>query len=149
MDCSYYQSKKSDNEKRLNDFINNKAFFAFNDKQFGEGMKKLGLKPTDTDKIYRGGIAGMFYPKEYGHEFITIADEYYNGLCSLRKDDKFLYQEIYYELGNHEYGYTMDISETLDALELSPDDVHNPGRIHDIFEKARNDYLTAYQKRED
>lgn len=149
MDCSYYQNKKSEIEKGLDDFISNKAFFAFNDKQFRDGMKKLGLKPTDTDKIYRGGIAGMFYPKECGHEFHVTAEKYCNDLCALRKDDKFLYQEIYYELGNHEYGYTMDISETLDALDLSPDDVHNPGRIHDIFEKARKDYLIAYQKRED
>ena len=38
-------------------------FFAFREKQFAEGMAKFGLKPEETDKIYRMGSTGGFYLK--------------------------------------------------------------------------------------
>ncbi len=37
--------------------------FAFSDKQFADGMAKLGLKPTDTDKVY-AAPGGGFYRRE-------------------------------------------------------------------------------------
>ena len=38
--------------------------FAFNKEQFAEGMKKLGLSPNDTKKIYRLGNTGGYYRRE-------------------------------------------------------------------------------------
>lgn len=39
--------------------------FAFNDRQFAEGMVALGLGPTDTDEVYTAP-GGGFYRKEDG-----------------------------------------------------------------------------------
>ena len=47
-----YAELMNKQEKEFNDFANKHMFFAFNQKQFDEGMAKLGLKPTDTDKVY-------------------------------------------------------------------------------------------------
>ena len=45
--------------------------FAFSKEQFDEQMIKLGLKPTDTDKIYSiGGINVYLYNNKYGR-FVT------------------------------------------------------------------------------
>lgn len=54
-----YQELRDKQQKEFDAFP---CFFAFNQKQFDEGMKKLGLRPGDTDKIYRG-VVGMYYRK--------------------------------------------------------------------------------------
>jgi hypothetical protein len=50
-----YQELREKQQAELNAFP---MFFAFNQKQFEEGMKSLGLKPTDTKKIYKMGHTG-------------------------------------------------------------------------------------------
>jgi hypothetical protein len=39
-------------------FANKNMFFAFDKKQFEEGMKKLGLEPSETNKIVSVGAGG-------------------------------------------------------------------------------------------
>ena len=51
-----YQEMRDRQQKEFNSFP---CFFAFDQKQFDEGMKKLGLKPGDTKLIYRGP-GGMY-----------------------------------------------------------------------------------------
>ena len=55
-----YKAMKDVHQKEVSDFP---MFFAFSDKQFNEGMEKLGLKPSETDKIYRFGGTGGYYRK--------------------------------------------------------------------------------------
>ena len=52
-----YQEMKKRHQKEIGEFP---SFFAFNDKQFKEGMEKLGVK--DTDELCQG-FAGMVYRK--------------------------------------------------------------------------------------
>lgn len=44
-----YADMKSKHQKEVNNFP---IKFAFDEKQFEEGMVELGLLPTDTDKVY-------------------------------------------------------------------------------------------------
>jgi|WetSurMetagenome_2_1015567.scaffolds.fasta_scaffold913689_1 hypothetical protein len=55
-----YLELRDKQQKEVNSFP---MFFAFDNKQFNESMEKLGLGPTDTDKIYRFGDTGVLQNK--------------------------------------------------------------------------------------
>ena len=54
-----YDEIKEKHQQRVNNFP---MMFAFSQEQLYDGMKKLGLKSTDTDKIYDMGM-GCFIKK--------------------------------------------------------------------------------------
>ena len=59
-------------------------------------------------------------------------------------DDDFLYDAFNYELANYEFCYTDDISDTLDALDLTWDDIKDDPRIMKILKRAcENQYDSA------
>ena len=117
--------------KTLQDYIQDKqtklfektnTFFAFSDKQLKEGMKE-GLKYVNMG-------AGMICEK--GKEI-----ELSEGLSKIHQEgreqdikengiDAIIKRELY----NHEIGYTMDITQTVEALELYP---INEEQIEKIF----------------
>ena len=51
-----YQELKSENQKEVDNFEG--IFFAFNKKQFREGMERVGLTDRDTKSIYSLGVGG-------------------------------------------------------------------------------------------
>lgn len=114
--------------------------FAFNDEQFGKGMRSLGLLPTDTDKIYALGDTGGYYRKSDVarlHEmFDRHAKEMEDAIAVDPTGDGFIYEMFYYELANHEYGYTRDVSDTLDALDLTEEMVSSDPRLQHGLYKA-------------
>ena len=60
------------------------------------------------------------------------------------KDDDFLYDAFNYELANHEFCYTDDISDALDALGLSWEQIKDDQRIMTILKRAcENQYDNA------
>lgn len=129
-----YKIMKEKHQKEFNDFP---MFFAFDNKQFGEGMKKFGLGPTDTDKVYGLSGTGGFYRKSDApklHEMFRRQDEEMKDMIA--KDDKFVYDMFYYELGNYEYSYTGDVSDTLDALGLTENEVNSSERLLHALQKA-------------
>lgn len=129
-----YIEMKKQHEKEVNEFP---MFFAFSKKQFNEGMKKLGLDPSETNKIYRAGDTGGFYRKSDASAFHEMfkrhEDEKNNAIAT---DDTFIYNMFRYELGNHEYVITEDISDTLAALGLTFDEINNDKRLLNALQKA-------------
>ena len=94
-------------------------FFAFDKKQFEEGMKKLGLQPNETNKIVSIG-AGGYLLKDKVDELKNLSKKQKEELKQLRKNKKqFAAGMFAYELANHEFGLTYDLSETLDALGMT------------------------------
>lgn len=63
------EKKPEPPKNRFDDFDG--LFFAFNNSQFSEGMKKIGLNPDDTDKILSIG-AGGYIAKNRKEEFHQI-----------------------------------------------------------------------------
>ena len=59
--------------------------------------------------------------------------------------DGFIYEMFLYELDNHEYGYTMDTEDTLDALGYTTEEVLGDPRLKRGIEKA----VTEICKRKD
>ena len=118
--------------------------YAFSNQQFAEGMAALGLKPADTDKIYRVP-GGGFYRREDGSRLKTMMDrfdqELHEAVAGDKTGDGFIYEMFLYELENYEYGCTMDLSETLDALGYTPEDIQADPRLSHGLERARLEIL--------
>lgn len=129
-----YKLMKEKHQKDINEFP---MFFAFSNKQFNEGMKKLCLEPSETDKIYKFGNTGGFYRKSDApalHEMLNRHDKEMKE--AIANDENFIYSMFYSELTNHEYTYTHDVSDTLDALGLSLDEIKSDKRLSSALKKA-------------
>lgn len=113
--------------------------YAFSNQQFAEGMAALGLKPADTDKIYKVP-GGGFYRREDGSRLKTMMDrfdqELHEAVAGDKTGDGFIYEMFLYELNVHEYGYTMDTEDTLDALGYTVEEVLGNPRLKRGIEKA-------------
>ena len=113
--------------------------FAFSDSQFAEGMAALGLEPTDTDKIYKAP-GGGFYRREDRPRLYDMMGrfdrELQEAIAGDQTGDGFIYEMFLYELNVHEYGYTMDTEDTLDALGYTVEEVLGNPRLKRGIEKA-------------
>ena len=120
--------------------------FAFSDSQFAEGMAALGLKPTDTDKIYKAP-GGGFYRREDGPRLYDMMGRFDRELREAIAEDEtgdgFIFEMFLYELGNHEYDVTMELNETLDALGYTMEDIQADPRLCHGLERARLEILGA------
>lgn len=160
--CAAMWAKETEPEvkKKTNDYLEMTArhqkewnnfpmFFAFNDKQFAEGMKKLGLNPKDTKKIYRLSDTGGYYRKSDAAALREMIDrqnrEMEEAIASDTDGTGFAFDMFYYELSNHEYCITYDISETLNALGYeSINEVKKNEQLFKALENARARYLEEY-----
>lgn len=142
MNTNLYIELKEKHQKEVNEFP---MVFAFNKEQFGEGLKKLGLEPSDTDKIYILSNCGGFIRKTDCKAFNEMFERHSNEMsCAIVNDstgDGFIFDMFYYELANHEYSYTMDLSDTLEALGLTKEKINNsPNLLHGL-QKARKNIM--------
>lgn len=120
------------------------CFFAFNMEQFAEGMRSLGLRPkTDTKLIYRG-IAGMYYRKSDAPALKEMLDRHTkedrDAIESDSTGEGYILDMFSEELANHEYGITRDLSETLDVLGLTMDQVRASEALLHGLQKALERY---------
>lgn len=116
-----YRELKYKQSAELNSFKG--VFFAFDEKQFNEGMKKIDLEPSDTDKIYSLGNTGGYILKERSPEFRAMFDRHEQELAEQMKDKDFLYNALVYELNNHEYCTTQSHTDALYALGIEEKDI--------------------------
>lgn len=135
-----YLELKNRQQKEVNEFP---MFFAFNEKQFAEGMARFGLKADETDKIYKLGNTGGFYlrsdSKKLFDMFERHEDEKEKAIASDLTGEGFIYEMFLYELNNHEYGYTGDMEPALDALGMTIDKINADKRLLKGLRKALKD----------
>ena len=114
--------------------------FAFSNKQFDEMMRGWGLDPEkDTGKLYRLPGGGFIQKKDHAllHETVDRHDaELQAAIAEDTTGEGFIYEMFLYELDNHEYSYTLDTEETLDALGYTAEEVLNDPRLKHGIEKA-------------
>lgn len=113
---------------------------AFSDKQFNEMMCGWGLDPQkDVDKIFSIGC-GCFIRKSDEEAFGDMIALFDNERSEAIEDDVdgtgFVYEMFLYELANHEYGYTGEYMDTLDALGYTIDEVVKDKKLSSGFFKA-------------
>lgn len=132
-----YLTLKQKHQEEVNNFP---MVFAFSNEQFKEGMEKLGLTATDTDKVCSIG-GGGFIRKEDSNSlsemFSRHTNEKQEAMSNDPTGDGYILDMFDYELGNHEYSYTWDVEPTLDALGLTMDDVNKDERLLHGLNKAR------------
>lgn len=144
-----YQEMKKRQEEELKKIP---IKFAFTDEQFKQGMKELGLNENDTDKIVSIG-AGGFMKKtdvEANKEMQKKHNkEFWTEIAKDKVGDKFIKNMFLYELNNHEYSYTNDITDTLMSLGLSNKDIEENKNLRTGLILAEKEILEAEESEEE
>ena len=130
-----YAQLKERQQKEVNSFP---IAFAFNQKQFEDGMRELGLSPEETSKVVSIG-GGGFIRKTDVESFHNMFKRHTQQIEKAINEDKngtrFIKDMFSYELENHEYGYTRDITDTLEALDLTMEEI---ARKRNLFNGLQN-----------
>lgn len=127
-----YTELKSKQQKEVDAFP---FGFAFNKDQYDEMMIKWGFKPTHRSKVMY--IApGCFIRKTDYKALNEMSKRHEAERKAAMQDDDYLYQMFNYELGNHEYRYTQDLTDTLEALGLTIDEINADPRMTDALRRA-------------
>lgn len=114
--------------------------FAFSNKQFAEGMAKLGLQVTDTDEVFSiggGGFIRRTDTREFNEMFERHEKEMKEAIDADLTGEGFILDMFDYELGNHEYCITWDVEPTLDALGFTIEEVEADAKLLHGLNKAR------------
>ena len=141
-----YLEMKRRQQQEVNDFP---MMFAFSDTQFKEGMEKLGLTIDDTDKIYSiggGGYIRKTDSKALSDMLLRHSDEMDKAIEEDTTGENFIQDMFEYELANHEYGYSMDIADTLVALGISKADLILKENLRNGLEKAVRVVIKEYNE---
>lgn len=121
--ANLYLDLKQKHQEEVNAFP---MAFAFNDDQFERGMASLELTSDDTDQVCSIGVGG-FIRKADKEVFIEMMNRHEQEMKEAMEADEtgdgFIFDMFVYELANHEYGYTREIEDTLDALGLTIDEI--------------------------
>lgn len=132
-----YQELRNRQQQEVNAFP---MVFAFSDKQFVEAMRELGLDPSETDKIYALPGTGGFYRRSDApalHEMFDRHErERQEAIAADETGDGFVFQMFRDELANHEYNYTGDLDETIEALGLTVAEINSSPKMLHGLEKA-------------
>lgn len=119
MSTNQYQEMRNHQQAEVNAFP---MFFAFNKQQFAEGMRKLGLSPSDTRQvcsIFGGGYCRKSDVAKLNEMFTRHRKELEDAIAGDKTGQGFICDMFLQELENHEYSYTGDVQETLDALGIT------------------------------
>lgn len=130
-----YITLKNKQQKEIDEFP---FGFAFSESQFNKMMTdRFGLSPEDTDKIYSIGNGGYIRKcdSDAMHEMLDRHEKERQEAIKENKDD-YLYHMFNYELANHEYSYTGDLEDTLDALDLTMEDICKNVIMYDALMRA-------------
>ena len=115
--------------------------FAFSQEQFDEMMRGWGLHPKrDVKNICSIGNVGYIQKKDVELLFRTNArhkEELAAAIAADTTGPGFIFEMFYYELKDHEYGYTGDAEDTLEALNYTMEQVQSDQRLCRGFERAR------------
>ena len=132
-----YSILKQAHQKEVNEFP---LCYAFNNKQFEEGMAKLGLTPDQTDKVFGTGSGG-FYLRTDDDRLNKMFDRHRKQIRdAIDKDtisEEFILDMFNYELANHEFIITGDESDAINALGLSWDDIEKNQKLRHGLELAK------------
>ena len=100
-------------------------FFAFDDQQFIEGLKKLDAKESEIISIYGGG----FIIKKDKRKLLDLVSRHNKEMQYYINNDKdgngFIKDMFFCELINHEYCVSYELKPTLNALGITLEEVED------------------------
>lgn len=127
-------------DKHQEEFNNFPIFFAFNDKQFEEGLKKFGAKENDLYRIPGNGFILKKDSKKLSELLDRHGEEMQNHINNDKDGAGFIKGMFYYELSNYEYCYSRDLNEILEVLNLTMEEVKNNKALSNGLKLALEDY---------
>lgn len=136
-DYKQYKQNRQDNFNKL------PIYWAFGEQQFKELLERLNLKDTkeDLEKLINIGCGGIMKKCDLylleNHNKTFSTDKL---LFWLTHNFKFAYNALLYEMNNHEYYYTCDISDTLGALNLTYEDIEKNAYLKLAYLRAKKHY---------
>ena len=115
--------------------------FAFNDKQYREKLAEWNITPEEAKAGAIVGRGGGGFIRSSDRDLVIgtfkrIADEERAAIEADQDGTGFIYEMFLTELCNHEYSYTGDISETLDALNITAEEVNASAALQNGLKKA-------------
>lgn len=144
-----YQELKQKHFEELNNFP---FLVAFDSIGLGFGLKKLGLKPTDTDKITLVNKS-VFVKNEDVQAWKEMIARHKKETREAIKNDKtgtgFIYDMFFSELNNHEYGYTFDDIDTIESLGYSREDIEKNSALKNGLQLAKDKIKQLENEKED
>lgn len=137
-----YLELKWKHQKEFNEFP---VFFAFNRKQFDEGMNKLGLKPNQA-KMICSFEGGGFYRKSDRSALVEMLERFVREEKEAMKDDNYVLEMFEYEMGNHEYDITHSDMKILEACGITVDEFEKNARLKKLYNQAQKAFLSHCYK---
>ena len=139
-----YSELKERQQQEINAFP---FIWAFNESQLADGMRRLGLDPEkDKDKLCSIGAGGVIRKADADAMramFDRHRRELQEAIAADKTGDGFIYDMFYTELANHEYIITGDLEPTLNALDLSLEEINSSKALLHGLKKAmaaQNEY---------
>ena len=131
-----YQEFTTTRQKEYEKLTENTVFYAFNDKQFNEGLKKLNIEENEIkDKIVSIG-AGGYALKTEAYKIHELFEKHDNKFKELMKDENFAVSAFDYELGNHEFTYTGNTSDAIESLGFTHSEIKKNKHLLKCLNKA-------------
>ena len=127
-----YLQLKKEIEKEITNF---KSFFAFNEEQLNEGLKKLNCDKNDLCSCGMGEFINRKDKEKYVKMWLNINKKEKDFL----QDEENLFNALCYELNNHEFGYTYELEPTLNCLNLTYETLTDKQK--EILERAKHKVL--------
>lgn len=134
-----YQIQRDDQQRRVDAFLHKYAFFAFSKDQFSEGLQRLGLTETDAGRLVRifgGGFLLREKAADFKNLMSSLSEERRDALKQPETGRQFARDMFYTELLNHEFTYTGDSQETLEALGYTLQEVREDPVLNEAFDEA-------------
>lgn len=136
-----YAQMRSRHQKEYNDFP---LGAAFSKEQFREQMEKWGLSENDTDKVVSIGY-GCFIRKSDAEAFNEMnarhRKEEKDAIAADETGEGFIKGMFYYELANHEYGYTGDDEDAIHACGFAIREVYGNPVLYHGLELAKKEIM--------
>lgn len=149
MNLNKYVELKNRHQNELKQI---QLIYVFNRKDLNDGLKKLGLKKTDVDKLIplNGGCYTTIENIKKLNKLLKKQNKKLKDEIRKDKDGTdFIYDMFSYELANHEYTYTRDLSDTLNVLNISETDIKNNPNLKNGLKLAVEDALEYERKQEE
>ena len=131
-----YSELRNRQEKEMNALP---MHFAFNNAQFKEALAEMNLTTDNCkDKLYKG-VSGSFYLKTDSKVIHNTFERFDTEKSQAIENDKtgkgYMLDMFTYELANHEFCITYDLTDTLESLGISIDEVNkNPLMLSALLE---------------
>ena len=134
-----YRQMQERHQKEMNNFP---IAFAYSDQQFDDGMRKLGLDPSETDKVV-SVFYGAFIRREDHDALMEMFERHSKEErdAFIKNEDDWAYHAFRYELANHEYSYTGDYEPALEACGFTLDELKQYPDLVVTFRRAMRDSM--------